>query len=324
LLGISLMVIMIGDDAPDAATRAFERAARSVLGPQTSVLVRQVEVDPADAESAAFGAELDGVVELSWSEDHSGARLHCYLSREQRWVDREIEFGIGHDGSERELHERGRLLGFAVATMFTEEGTSAEPAAAPVVEPAPAPATVPRVALSPSAPRPPSARERTLEFAGIVSSGVDGTAAGLGAMAGVRVALVGPLSLRGFVAGRAGNIPQAQASTRTGQLGAGLSLAVLPPTSPWDVGVRADGMCSYFEASHLSEDDAESDRRQRWLGGADLIAEGGFRLTGGAGLYFGSGIEVMFGKTEVFTHGARVAVVPPLRAVAELGFRTRF
>jgi hypothetical protein len=32
----------------------------------------------------------------------------------------------------------------------------------------------------------------------------------------------------------------------------------------------------------------------------------------------------VLGKTEIYTHGERVAVVPPFRTVAELGFRTRF
>jgi hypothetical protein len=143
-------------------------------------------------------------------------------------------------------------------------------------------------------------------------------------MAGARFAFRGPLSVRAFVAGRAGNMPEAQASTRTVQLGGGLALGFLPAESWWELGLRSDGIVSYFDVSHLSEDDAEPDRRQRWLGGADLIAEGGFRLTSSAGLHLGAGIEVMFGETAVFTRGARVAVVPPLRAVAELGFRTGF
>lgn len=322
------MIIMIGDRAPESASRAFEHAARSVLGSTTSVLVRHVETDPDDAESAALGVDVDGVVELSWSEDRAGARLHCYLSHEQRWVDREIKFGGAGDGGEREERERGRLLGFAVATMFADDSPRTEPEPAPALatQPATQPARPAPARARPTSRRRPSvvARQRSLEFAGIVSSGVDGTAAGLGAMAGARFGLMGPFALRAFVAGRAGNIPKAQASTRTVQLGSGLTVGFLPLESWWELGIRSDGILSYFEASHLSEDDAEPDRQQRWLGGADLIAEGGFRLTTSAALYFGAGVELMFGETEVFTRGVRVAVVPPLRTVGELGFRTRF
>ena len=59
------MIIMIGDRAPEPTTRAFEVAARSVLGSATSVLVRHVETEPDDGESAALGVDVDGVVELS-------------------------------------------------------------------------------------------------------------------------------------------------------------------------------------------------------------------------------------------------------------------
>jgi hypothetical protein len=322
LLGITLIIVLIGDNAPEAATLAFERAARSVLGASASVQLRHAAEDPDDSDSVALADGVDGVVELSWSEDGVGARVHCYLSGERRWVDREIKFGGAGDGREREQRERGRLLGFAVATMFGEDNTRFVPTPRkPSIIAPPQAAARPRAARGRE--RSP-ARLRSLEFAGIVSSGVSGTASGIGAMAGVRLGLVGPLAARGFVAGRAGNIPEAQASTRTGQLGGGLSVGFLPLSSSWDVGLRVDGIVSYFEASHLSEDDAAPDRRQRWLGGADLIAEGGLRLTASAGLYGGAGIEAMFGSTEVYTHGARVAVVPPLRTVAELGFRTRF
>jgi opacity protein-like surface antigen len=88
--------------------------------------------------------------------------------------------------------------------------------------------------------------------------------------------------------------------------------------------LRADAFASYFDASHLSEDDLEPDLRSRWQAGADLIAEAGYRFTVGAGVFLGAGIEGMLGKTEIYTHHNRVAVIPPFRAVAELGFRTYF
>jgi hypothetical protein len=126
------------------------------------------------------------------------------------------------------------------------------------------------------------------------------------------------------LAGRSGNIPEAQASTRTALMGGGFALAFLPDTHRFELGARLDDFASYFEASHLSEDDVSPDRRSRWLAGADLLAEGGVRVSGGAGVVLAAGLEAMLGKTEVFTHGQRVAVVPPFRAVAEIGFRTRF
>jgi hypothetical protein len=88
--------------------------------------------------------------------------------------------------------------------------------------------------------------------------------------------------------------------------------------------VRADLFACYFEAVHLSEDDAEPDRQSRWLPGADLLVEAGFRLAPSAGLFLGAGLEAVAGRTDIYTHGQRVAIMPVLRMLGEAGFRARF
>jgi hypothetical protein len=132
----------------------------------------------------------------------------------------------------------------------------------------------------------------------------------------------GPLSARLFIAGRTGDIPAAQASTRNALFGGGVALAM--PLRRFELGVRSDIFANYFEAIHLSDDDLSPDRRSRWLPGADLVAESEFHLAGSAGVFLSAGIEAVLGKTEIYTHGKRVAVVPPLRAIAEFGFRIGF
>jgi hypothetical protein len=320
----SLLVLIIAHDASDPLSSAFERAARAVLGPEANVSLVAVDADPPDEESAARGSAADGVIELSWTADGSSALLHCYLVKERRWVDREVRFGNNPAGDPRETSERGRLLGFAAAAMFRDV-----PANEPD-EPTPKQLAPPTAELlpAPPAPRPPDAGPprplpRSLEFAGIVSSGVGGTAAGLGAMAGIRFRWAGPVWGRGFVSGRAGNIPEAQASTRTLLLGAGLALSGSPARRV-EVGLRVDAMASYFTASHLSEDDVAPVTRSRWLPAADLVGELGVQVAGTAGVFAGAGLEAALGKTDVYTHGNRVAVVPALRFVGEIGFRTGF
>jgi opacity protein-like surface antigen len=130
--------------------------------------------------------------------------------------------------------------------------------------------------------------------------------------------------VRGFVAGRAGSIPEAQSTTRTLEVGMGLGFELLPEASRWLLGVRTDAMVSYFQAAHLSEDDPAPDRQSRFLPGADLLVEAGFRLTGALSLYAGAGVAAMFGTTSIYTHGEQVAVVPAFRMVGELGLRTGF
>jgi hypothetical protein len=322
-VSLSLVVLVIAQDVGSPMAQAFERATASALGTEARVELVAVPVDPPDEEAAAR-VTADGVIELTWSDAASRARVHCYLSREQRWVDREISFGGATNDVNREASERGRLLGFAVATMFGAQ------VAIPEAE-REAPREAPRAAPTREAPtrdgasRPPAPwrSTRQLEFSGIASSGIEGNAGGLGAAAALRLAWTEPLWVRAFVAGRAGNIPEAQASTRGALLGGGLAIALVGP-GRLVFGARVDGFASYFQATHLSEDDIVPDSQSRWHAGADVLGEAGFRVAGNLGVFAAGGVEAALGKTYVYTHGNRVAVVPLLRAVGELGFRAEF
>jgi hypothetical protein len=341
-LAITLTVIVIAQ-SPDsdrcrpglcggtAMMSAFQQAARRVLGSETQLRTLVVTSDPPDL-AATETPEADGVVELSFSPEGERARFHCYLAREKRWLDREISFGDGSSLAQNEISERGRLLGFAVATMYASdanEATREQEPPSPRPVPAPTPPAAPKASLPRStqpegASAPERASRRVAEFAAVMSSGVEGTASGLGASAAFRLGLMGPVWARVFITGRTGNIPEAQASTRTALMGGGAAFAFLPDSSPFELGTRLDFFASYFDMAHLSEDDAVPDHRSRWQAGADVVVEGGWRFTRDAGAFLGAGVEGTIGKTEIYTHHQRVAVVPPFRATAELGFRTRF
>lgn len=317
----SLVVLIIAHTTSEPLSVAFAQAARGVLGADATIAMLEVPSDPEDEQSVARAGAADGVIELSWESDGNSARVHCYIAAERRWVDREVRFGSSRANPAVEGAERGRLLGFAAATMFAS-GPAPEP------ERAAAPAVLPNVVAErrPAAPKPPSVTAdptRDLEFAGIASTGIDGTAGGLGAAAALRVAWTGPLWARAMVGGRAGNIPLAQATTRTVLLGAGVALRAQPWRSV-ELGARLDAFATYFEATHLSEDDVVPATRRRWLPAADLVVEAGMRFAGSAGLFAGGGCEVGLGRTDVYTHGIRVATVPPLRAVGEIGIRVGF
>jgi len=339
VLATTLIILVIGQQPSDPSTLAFERALHGVLGASAKIEVHALPEDPPDDASAAQAAGSDGLVELVWASDGRKARVHCYVVREGRWVDREISFGAATASPEREAAERGRLLGFAVGTMFAEEAALEAPSTSDDPKPAPpVPSTrskaheaheaheVPTRDVAPAA-RERSARAdsgRRLEFAGIASVGVRGEASGLGASAGLRLAWLGPIWARLFVAGRGGNVELAETTTGTALFGAGLALAALPPAERFQLGLRIDAFGSYFGASHLSDDDVTPAHRSRWLPGGDLVAEAGVHLVGKTGLFLGGGVEAVAGRTDIYTHGNKVAVVPPFRAVGEFGFRTPF
>ncbi|HYQ44443.1 MAG TPA: hypothetical protein VER11_20815 [Polyangiaceae bacterium] len=344
MLAITLTIIVIAQN-PDvdrcqpglcggeAMISAFRQAAQRVLGSETQLRTRVVASDPPDEVAVATASDADGVVELSFSPEGQKAHLHCYVAREKRWLDREISFGDSPGTAHNEINERGRLLGFAVATMYASEANdqtreqaapAPPPARAPSSEAAPKIGAPGNTSLQPVAAAPERRTRRVAEFAAIMSTGLEGTAAGLGASAGFRLRLTGPIWTRLFIAGRTGNVPEAQASTRTALMGGGLAFAFLPDTASFELGTRLDLFACYFDASHLSEDDVAADRRSRWQAGADVVAEGGWHVTRDAGAFLGLGVEGVLGKTEIYTHHQRVAVVSPFRATAELGFRTRF
>ncbi|HXK16600.1 MAG TPA: hypothetical protein VNG33_02255 [Polyangiaceae bacterium] len=332
MLATTLIILVIGQRASDPSTLALERALHGVLGAAAKIELQALAEDPPDEASVVQAAGRDGLVELLWAGDGSKAHVHCYLVRESRWVDREISFGAGTASPEREATERGRLLGFAVGTMFAEEA-ELRPAPEPTPDKQPVVVAATPTRPAPSGPQPadanvptapPEQAKRLLEFAGTASEGLHGSASGLGASAGLRLALSSPIWARLFLAGRGGNIEIAQATTRTALFGGGLALAALPSASRFELGLRTDLFASYFAASHLSEDDVSPDSRGRWLPGADLVAEAGVHVAGRTGLFLGAGLEAMFGKTEVYTKGVRVAVVPPFRVIGEFGFRTPF
>lgn len=330
MLSPAVLVVLITSPVPvEPTTAPFERAARQVLGASAEVRVETLPTPLPDAAALARAGEADGVVELSWSERRSRAVLHCYIRSEQRWVDRTIAFSAAdRDG------DRGRLLGFAVASMFMDAPRFvAARTASPVPHaPEPPPAAPSIVAPVTSADISEASAvaaaykgvgTRSLEFAGVAAMGFGGSGEA-GARAVLSILVSEPLWLRLEVAARAGEIPVAQANVRRVQAGVGLAWSLLPERSALELRVRADALGGWMEVAHLSSDDVDSVRNHRWLLGADAVATLGYRVSTLATIYAGVGLEAMLGPTHVYTHGAEVATVPGLRAMGEAGFRTSF
>ncbi|HVJ88580.1 MAG TPA: hypothetical protein VM580_02180, partial [Labilithrix sp.] len=64
--------------------------------------------------------------------------------------------------------------------------------------------------------------------------------------------------------------------------------------------------------------------RTRWLGATDLVFEAIVPFGSHAGLYIGAGMELAFGSTPLNVGGVKVANIPPLRGIGELGARIHF
>jgi len=112
-----LAIIVAAGEAQNPASTALLEAARQSLGPTTSI--RLVEAtDSTNARVIHLERDLGAkaVVVLTWKETaHLHAVLRLHVSLADRWTTRIIAFA-----SEDTLTERGRTLGFAVASMAPE------------------------------------------------------------------------------------------------------------------------------------------------------------------------------------------------------------
>jgi hypothetical protein len=134
-------------------------AAGETLGPGSSFVVQEV-ASPFQTNASALEMKLGAgaVVELVWSsDDRTRAILRVHIARLDKWIRHEIVFRPADS-----LTERGRTLGYAVASILATDGEwKPSPALAPPSPPAPrrpAPAVATKQATPPKAPSPAPSR----------------------------------------------------------------------------------------------------------------------------------------------------------------------
>ncbi len=197
-----IMILVGAGESADVSTRAVRSALEAAARRPVTVSVRETTKVPDEAEAAwlAADAKVDVVVEVGWvapAHDHAVVHLHGRDGRMLRAS--ELDFSV----SEPRI-ERGRAIGFAVATMLADEpvaagivaSTAAAESPAPAADPPPAPhssSAAPPVGTTttaaPVAPvdhvaRGPSRAEAhptvAIEAAGTASADARGAATGLG------------------------------------------------------------------------------------------------------------------------------------------------
>ena len=213
-----IMILVGAGEGADVSTRAVQPALEQAARRPVSVSLREVPTVPDEAEAAwvAADANVDVVVELGWSgpaHAHALVHLHGRDGRVLRASD--LEFAVSEPKA-----ERGRAVGFAVATMLADEPVAAgilaataaaEARAAFALEPALRPPTTPpptTTSASPSgaADRPsPAAAEHSrfaVEAAGSAAVDVSGSASGVGPLVRLQWNATRDLGLRAVGAAR--------------------------------------------------------------------------------------------------------------------------
>jgi hypothetical protein len=305
----SFIVVLLVEttDLADPSTRAMTRTVQESLEGRAVVVVRDAAREGlSDPNATALGARLraDAIVVVTWSpNDHGRALVHVFRAGDPRWVDRELAFRAEDPPS-----ERGRMLGFEIASMVPEV---AEPARA---APAPPPAE------SPPPPAPANRRPvLALDAAFAVATGLGGPAGGFGGESSARVWLTDSVAVRGGAGLRAGSVPSANASTTVTRLVAGVVARVHETTGerPVSVATRLDLLVLH----HAVSSDSDGSSGARWVPGLGLAGELVWRVTRPVGVVAAVGVEVAGGTTRVFLGDRAVDTIPAFRATAELGLR---
>jgi hypothetical protein len=288
---------------------------------------------PTDREALAAGAEAghSAVVEVSWSDTgHRLATLRVYLASQNRWMDRAIGFGAADADA-----ERGRTVGFALASMLPPEAATAAP---PSIAVPPSPPPSPPPAPPPPAARPepdaanaaPSSRGASgiaysLDLVGVAAASASGDTLSGGGGAAVDTYLLPALSIRLGGAVREGDVAGAQARVLTLLATAGVAV------HPWrrsggviSASLRADYVLMNQTVTHASPAGADVSTRARTLSGVDVLLDTNWRLARGASFVAGGGVEEMLATTYVDLNGSRAATLSPLSGIAEAGFRLEF
>jgi hypothetical protein len=310
--GAVLAILVATGEARAPATAAMAAAAAEVVGDQGGVRIVEVSTR-GDAEVLRVEREVDArvVVALAWSDErHIRAHLRLHAARTDRWVDRDFAFADADTPP-----ERGRALGFAMASMLPEGDPSLPLATNDVARGAP--------------PDEPPLGRTAVEAMFLAGTGVGGPAGGLGGRLSLERFVTGRVSLGVSLASRLGRIASLGARELTSSLGAGGALWAVAPTSS-----RALGLALRAELLFLHEDveHADSTGQATWKSHALLGAGGGvegtLRLAGPLELVLAAAAELAFGTVDVTVVAAAptggTQHIPPARVVADVGLRARF
>ncbi len=337
LASLMVLVVFLTPHPSDPLLQGFEDAALQLMAEGTGLTVKLRDGELGDAGALALGPGADGIVQLWCSESTDTVRLRAYFARDQRWVERQVSFEAGDPE-----YDRGRVLGFVVASMFVGLPEVDDPEPIPPEPPAPEPEEVaPRTAptSAPVVPSAPAASERdatsyvgaakpfdrrALEFTGLATMGLGGDADTLGARAALAWRVGERLFIRPSFALRLGDLPAAEATTNSGLVGLGATVPLLPADSALNVELRADLLGGWLAVTHFSDDDPEPVRLLREQFGADLMLALRFGITKTAAVFASTGMEAMLGATDVYTRGELATTIPRLRSLVEFGARTEF
>jgi hypothetical protein len=308
-----LAILVAAGEAGSPVTAAMTDAAAEVVG--NAGAVRIVEAGAlSDSEALRTERQLSTrvVVQLAWADaQHLRARLRLHAARTDRWINRELAFAEADTPA-----ERGRAVGFAIASMLPEGDPSL----------ALATSDEPREEVRALAPVPGS---NVIDATFLAGAGLGGPAGGLGGRLAYERFVIPRASVDLALAVRLDRISNLDARELTSSIGLGGSYWLAAPTSADRIGLamRSEALLIYESVAHADAAGATSWKGHALLGvGASV--EGTLRVTRALELVLRGGAELAFGTVDVTVVATRsasgTARLPASRALAGIGLRARF
>jgi hypothetical protein len=311
---VVLAILVVAGESQKPELAALRDAAGDVAGGASAVrVIESPKVSDAEALRVEHDLDMTAVVQLTWCDgDRLLARLRLHAARTNRWIDREIRFARGDTA-----RERGRALGFAIASMLPEGDPQLQiqlsgRADAPVGPPTPPPPQRHAVAASLA-----------------VGAGLGGPAGGVGGALGAETAVTERAAMGLRVGLRHGQLSDVEARSLTAVVACGATFRWRVPdeTHALGLGARADALLLYHSISRAGPAGG-TQSKGHLMPGADLLLEATWRLSRPVELVLDGGVEVAFGTVDVTVvaapPAAGTATIPAVRAVANLGVRLRF
>jgi hypothetical protein len=326
-LSLVLIVFVSASETQAPATVALRHAAQEVLGSGSEIRVMGYSALPDDAELSDAGRGADAVAEVTWLEERQQrALVHCYLGASHRFVNRELVFD-----DRDEVQERGRMLGFAIASMLPEVQPS-DPSQHLPVPPARR-ATPGREPVEPSTAAGVSLRAvgarralGAIDTAALLAIAAGSADSSLGVGIAGRWLFHRSLSLRLAGGIRYGKIEVARAQSELffGGLGLAFQLTRPDPSSRFVFGGRVDALITANTLRRSRADAEVPESQTRVQPATDLLLEGSWYFLESTALLLASGGEFGLGHTDIVVQGREIADVAAFRWVAELGVSARF
>jgi hypothetical protein len=305
-----ILVFVASADADGPVVAAMVHALERALG-EARVTIQgtgQAAAGPAGLAEAARGADAAAAVSITLRDGtapRAAVTVHVLASGDTH--DQTLTFEPSDPPG-----ERGRAIGFLIASYLLPAPARAEPV----------------VASAPAArgASPAQATRWALEAFGAGGLVFGGAGTGLGGGLALRTHLTGRWGLRLSGRALAGSVDAARASSLNLALAAGGFRALLgqPGSARPSLALRGEALLLRESLTHFSPGDPTPVQRGRWLSGAAVTFELEWPFAPAAAVHLGLGLELELGRTDVFVGGVEVAHLGPVRGVGEAGFRARF